>query len=482
MSRLILIDPSLVSTVGHHHEFAHNVLSAAKSLGLSGVLAGHQNCTVTECGGWPVRRSYRDGLWTHNAGSAGLRFLSYATSLARRAGSAGEPVCAALQNCRDSWRARRFANDTAQLLREIEAGPEDLVFVPNATATEVQGVRHLLERSESARKPSWHLEFHFNVFPRAAPHRAEIWRSTRDLQSGLRRLREAAPATRLYLYTDTDELTRQYESLQAGAFFTLPIPVDPVFRVDESLSEPVPGPLKIAYVGDARGEKGYPQLPEMIDRVWESLVVPGIVRFVLQSNCRASRSEQPSLEARDRLSKFDRRHVELLVQPLATEAYRSLVLDSDVILLPYDPEAYEARSSGILSEALAAGKPVVVPEGTWMAEQLREPINRYRSELRSLGIGRDDMNPAVAAVSPSDLPCEFPRSTVGVIYPSGPEGMAAAVREVAAHVEHYRATARARSLLWTRRHDPRSLVNLLTEHASIGTSRFVLRQRIGSGN
>ena len=291
MARLILIDPSLVSTVGHHHEFSHNVLSAAATLGLSGVLAGHRRCTVDECGGWPVLRRYRDGLWTHQAGSAGLRFLSYAVSAARRAGAIAEPVCAALQQGRDSWRARRFAEDTAALLADVNAGSEDLVFLPNATATEVDGVRFLLEKFEVARKPSWHLEFHFNVFPRAQPHRPEIWRATRTLQAGLRRLRQVAGATRLYLYTDTEALTAQYEALQAGAFFTLPIPVDPVFRVkDDGAGSSVKGPLRIAYVGDARGEKGYPDLPEMISQVWDAVVAPGIVRFVIQSNCRASRS------------------------------------------------------------------------------------------------------------------------------------------------------------------------------------------------
>jgi hypothetical protein len=66
---------------------------------------------------------------------------------------------------------------------------------------------------------------------------------------------------------------------------------------------------------------------------------------------------------------------------LSTEDYRALVFSSDIILLPYDRDNYYARSSGILVESLVAGIPVIVPAGTWMAEQFMEETFRYHASL-----------------------------------------------------------------------------------------------------
>ncbi|MFN0052109.1 MAG: hypothetical protein ACKV0T_07955 [Planctomycetales bacterium] len=475
MPRFILIDPPLVSTVGHHHEFAHNVLTAAAGLGWEGVLAGHQQCRVAACGGWPVRPLYRDGLWTHQAGSRGLRLLSYATSALQRGGKWTRPCQTLTRQGRDAWRARRFAADTQRLLAELEVRPDDLVFLPNATLTEVWGITRLLRESRLAQQASWHMEFHFNVFPAGVPHHPGAWPAAREMQQALRVLRVAADATPLFLYTDTEELTEQYEALRAGPFFTLPIPVDPVFHraSPDRLLAPAPSQaaLVFSYVGDARIEKGYPQLPEMIQRVWREQVATNRVRFVIQSNCRPARSERAAFEARDELAALDSPAVQLLTEPLSTADYRQLVLNSDALLLPYDPGEYEARSSGILSEALGAGIPVAVPDGSWMARQLRDAVLRHRLELQSLGVwpADGDRQPSLAIAGPVD---SVPRSSIGVVYPAGPEGLAQAVEELATHFRHYRNSAANFAAAWVRRHHPRILVEQLCRHADQSLNRI----------
>jgi glycosyltransferase involved in cell wall biosynthesis len=55
---------------------------------------------------------------------------------------------------------------------------------------------------------------------------------------------------------------------------------------------------------------------------------------------------------------------------MSEKDYHEILASSDVVILPYDQNAYGARSSGILAQALAAGKPVVVPADTWMASQI----------------------------------------------------------------------------------------------------------------
>jgi hypothetical protein len=52
--------------------------------------------------------------------------------------------------------------------------------------------------------------------------------------------------------------------------------------------------------------------------------------------------------------------------PLTPEEYYRLVADADLLLCPFDAHAYRRRSSGTLTEAVAAGIPTVVTAGTWL--------------------------------------------------------------------------------------------------------------------
>jgi glycosyltransferase involved in cell wall biosynthesis len=69
------------------------------------------------------------------------------------------------------------------------------------------------------------------------------------------------------------------------------------------------------------------------------------------------------------VERVDRPHRDGFVP--ADEYYR-LLASADVVLCPYDPRAYRARSSGVFAEAVAAGTPTVVPADTWMASE-QEP-------------------------------------------------------------------------------------------------------------
>ncbi|MBF0611510.1 MAG: tetratricopeptide repeat protein [Magnetococcales bacterium] len=46
----------------------------------------------------------------------------------------------------------------------------------------------------------------------------------------------------------------------------------------------------------------------------------------------------------------------------------------DILLLPYNPNYFRARSSGVFAMAVNQGKPMVVPAGTWMAEQIQQGL------------------------------------------------------------------------------------------------------------
>lgn len=55
---------------------------------------------------------------------------------------------------------------------------------------------------------------------------------------------------------------------------------------------------------------------------------------------------------------------------LTTEQYQEKMEEVDFILLPYDPKIYEKSTSGVLVEAVLAGKIPLVKAGSWLAYEL----------------------------------------------------------------------------------------------------------------
>ena len=87
-------------------------------------------------------------------------------------------------------------------------------------------------------------------------------------------------------------------------------------------------------------------------------------------------------EARAALGRLPPDKVSLLDEPLNSRDYCQLNRQCDIGLLPYNRSRYHARCSGVLVELLSAGVPVVVPAGTWLADQLAEPNRQYHLRLR----------------------------------------------------------------------------------------------------
>lgn len=70
--------------------------------------------------------------------------------------------------------------------------------------------------------------------------------------------------------------------------------------------------------------------------------------------------------------------VRLIEDQLSAQDYREWMSKSSVILLPYDEKVYRYSTSGILIEAITAGKMPLVKKGTWLSDVL---IKNDLSEL-----------------------------------------------------------------------------------------------------
>jgi hypothetical protein len=123
-------------------------------------------------------------------------------------------------------------------------------------------------------------------------------------------------------------------------------------------------------------------LPRIVEDLWLDYIEPGKITFAIQSNFNVPGGTPATVIARAQLEGLPADKVVLYTEPLDSSSYCDLVVNSDIILLPYDKQAYYAGSSGILAEALAAGVPVIVPEGIWMAKQFAEETRRHHEGLR----------------------------------------------------------------------------------------------------
>lgn len=257
----------------------------------------------------------------------------------------------------DEWR-----KDLAFALTLLRVTAADHVVFLTAHARELHAVRRVADALPAGVCPRFHLEFR-HALDFTEPDRRPLNPFTATHLALFDRYRPLGPHPRIRLYTDTAELSEVYAAVSQLAHFTLPIPfrngkLPPHRRGD--------GPLRITVVGDPRDEKGFHHLPAVIDAL-----AGEPVRFVLQAGVSDVANNPRSVAALADLRTRPRLDVELvgLTGPLTADDYFALVASADVLVFPFDPAAYRRRSSGTLTEAIAAGVPTVVPDNTWLASQ-----------------------------------------------------------------------------------------------------------------
>lgn len=277
---------------------------------------------------------------------------------------------------------RSFEKCTGKVIKHFNAAEGDLVFIPTLSNVDLGGLKRLVKRDRNAQAVSWHLIFRRNLLIGREP---QYWKYEKD-KNDLREITYDCALKdvykRMYFYTDTEKLTQQYHLMNTVGFNTLPIPVNPslyeLVRHDEK------DPINIVYLGDARREKGYQELPKIVDALWEEYAIKNKVRFELQSNFSFTNMDAniDIVKARDYLEDLPGRHVTLHKSPLSSEDYLKLVKAGDIALLFYDRDNYYARSSGALVECIVAGIPVMVPSGSWLSEQICYDNYRHMRKVK----------------------------------------------------------------------------------------------------
>jgi len=259
-----------------------------------------------------------------------------------------------------------FTDTLVAILPTLHLTPEDHVLIHTFGIEQLEELYYFLEKSDRVSLPTYHL-----LLRRDTDEPLVINAKGMGLKICLQTFYDSQLwPNSIRFYTDTEDLVRKHNALSPVQLSQVPIP----FR-QEKLVNPLTQEIKdfvhIVYLGDARSEKGYQHLPNLIDALWSTYLQSNKVKFTIQSNYNVQGGEVEILAAKLALSQYPESKIKLIDHPMQPDDYYQLLASADIVVLPYNPQNYQ-RTSGVLTEALAAGKPVVVPDGSWLAQQVDE--------------------------------------------------------------------------------------------------------------
>ncbi|NDV24956.1 glycosyltransferase family 4 protein [Desulfovibrio sp. JC022] len=463
--RFVLVDHSLVGHGGHHYDYALQVLDCARNMGYRTELVTNLACISKELNGHPVKALYDLNFWgetegeskkssflmnsyialrnawlkarvknlhmllgrdsfllTSSADSTGpfqnglvriiLRFESFLwvkfpSALKRHFSK----ICSSIKNTlrtsscsynglsenRDHFISTSFFHDTQRMMNFLNLDENDVVFIPNISDADLEGIELFLRANPSCRT-RWALLFRRNLYEKTEQQYTAWPAGFEGLRELFTKIVQSSTARHVSFFTDTEELTRQYAYATGHRFHTLPIPHT---RPGNEKSQ---NEIVVSYLGDARLEKGFQHLPLIVETVMRKKIDDN-VRFVFQSNLAALGGEQAVITAREQLEVFFSEKVQLIKSPLSSHDYELFLSQSSIVLLPYDRGSYNARSSGILVEALANGIPVIVPAGSWLSRQILDNNIEYYDKLLEAGGGRRELVQKPAVRGPHGARC-----------------------------------------------------------------------------
>lgn len=183
----------------------------------------------------------------------------------------------------------------------------------------------------------------------------------------IRKFEDLFEAGKIRLASDSSRLIDEYSKVTYVPIELFPIPHGVEQHSRNCLVPERNKHLKIAVLGNARGEKGFIEICKMMRQLADcSANLP--VQFVIQANDPDSDAAPYVREIRNTRFPFP---VSIVTQSLDKEAYERLVASSDVILAPYWQEVYSSRTSGVALEAIIGAKILITTENTWMSDQVK---------------------------------------------------------------------------------------------------------------
>jgi hypothetical protein len=376
----ILIDHSIEDSTGHYLEYANRVLGAAKLFGYRTVLGVNSQAAEVNCPDADViDKAFSRSFWENQAISRASLVINYLWK--RRKISENQDFI------------KKYAEELQVFFIRVGAKKGDIVFVPTLGGIELIAIA-LYSATKDAVSLNWHLLFRRDLCTIGdnfiSKARVNHFRTVKCFSE----FNEHFTKGRVAFYTDTEELTAQYSRSVNKNFITLPIPIDDALGIKNRKNC---RPLIVSYLGDAREEKGFHFLPMLIAAIRSHGLSEDDVQFRVQANLPLVAASARVIRAKSLLIKMHGKGLKILNGPFIRDSYHQLISSSDIILIPYCKKNYQARSSGIFAEALAAGVPTIYPRGTWME----------KTETSCGSVGYEDISGMHTALL--SILCNFPK-------------------------------------------------------------------------
>lgn len=377
--RLIFIDPSICDCRGHYLEYALSVLNQATIEGLKCILA--TNCKFKDkLDSIDVKPVFKYTFWEIFGKNPYIPdFGSYCSM------SKSSVLKRILKYFVQEIRVKRYKINLKCFLKKIRLNENDIIFFPTVCHLELLAMAETINKIQIS-----YAGIH--VLFRRPLYNSKNWAEerknpfVRDIYNKLMKTKKIK-LDKLYFYTDTEELAKQYNSLDVYKFTVLPIPHS---KTNRHLR--IQNTIKIGYLGGARTEKGFCVLPYIV----ESLSGKS-VEFYIQTNL-----DEESDEVKSGVSKL-KHFCEIysnicLLEELSVDEYERYIEQIDILLVLYDSVAYSARSSGIFVEAITGGCIVLTMHDTWMAAQVEMFENKYGLKIGEICHGEEDAVPMLEMI------------------------------------------------------------------------------------
>ena len=251
-----------------------------------------------------------------------------------------------------------FAGVFTKFLTE-KADSDTTLFFPSLEISEILGVLVALHKTKAPCRAVFILRYTFSPW------------TVRFL---VKKIRNTGCSARIRFYSDSSLLIDYYRKSGLDCVSLIPIPHLPEIPPSDIIWTGKNRPIHILYAGGARVDKGIDQLPAVIRHIRKIFPQKEII-FSVHSYISGNPTEKDKITIQKTLQYLEREQVHLISSSLEREKYYQMLSEADIILFPYINRDLQHRyfaTSGILAEALALAKVVVVPVGTWLEAQVQK--------------------------------------------------------------------------------------------------------------
>ncbi len=263
---------------------------------------------------------------------------------------------------------RMILQDLKEVESHIETSSESIVLVPTVYMNLILPFVHWAEQLPRERRPQFVLVCHASAYEEVtdSDHVANMYRQT------FARIERSETARHFHVFTDSDELADEYRGYTKLPVAVVPIPHSGGTADCEAHAprrRQPDQPIRLTQIGFSNGaNKGFQMFAPLLSRLRQELESGKIVAELQASVTNFDANVVHTTLRRLR----EMPGVTLREGALSTEEYYGLLDRADIVVQPYNTRTYHSQTSGVFAEAVAHGKPVVIPRGTWMARQLKQ--------------------------------------------------------------------------------------------------------------